>query len=64
MSEYQNYIQDFPNRCCEILENFGEEAKEKNLAVTLMLSIATAGFSIPYERLKNKRHPSQDSSSF
>lgn len=59
MSEYKNFIQDFPTRCGEILESYQKRATFQGREVTLMLSIASAGFLVPFERIKAS-HPSGD----
>lgn len=65
MSEYKNFIQDFPKRCGKILEKYEKRAGFEGVEVTLMLSIASAGFTIPYERMRQpgetkQSHPSGD----
>lgn len=74
MAEYKNYIQDFPNRVSQLLDAFyDDEAKQlklkdgieiTGLEVTLLVSLATSGFIIPFERLKNHKHPSGDAEKF
>lgn len=63
MSEYMNFIQDFPTRCGEILESYQKRATFQGREVTLMLSIASSGFLVPYERIRAK-HPSGDASRY
>lgn len=53
MSAYENFIQDFPRRCQEILEDNWISASVNDLEVTLMLATAIAGFVIPFERLRS-----------
>jgi len=70
MSNYQNFISDFPGRCGKILGTFGRRARHHGREVTLMLCIASPGIIIPLERLKGPRpldngemspgHPSGD----
>lgn len=52
MSNYQDYIKDFPLRCREVLDRFREPSKLMEREVTFMLSIATTGFVVPFERLR------------
>lgn len=55
MSNYNDYIQDFPRRCKKLLERiefFGLPDKDyDDLEVTALLSIASAALIIPMERL-------------
>jgi hypothetical protein len=64
MSNYQNFIQDFPVRCGEILEDYQKQARKNEREVTHMLAIAAASFLIPFERLRRQRqgtkHPAGD----
>ena len=69
MSSYSNFIQDFPSRCLDILKKYEKHAITHNREVTLMLAIATAGFVIPFERLRppyseDSDHPSRDREKF
>jgi len=67
MSAYTNFVSDFPERCNDILKSFVERAHGRNLEVTLMLSVASTGFVIPFERLRFKdesAHPSRDRERF
>src|ERR1035441_2897027 len=52
MSNYRNYVEDFPNRCKSILELAGPVAEEQGLEVTLLLMVASTALTVPYERLK------------
>lgn len=52
MSNYKNYIQDFPIRCGEILTNFQELSKKNNGEITLLFMVAAAAIPIPFEHLK------------
>lgn len=61
MTAYSNFLQDFPTRCFEVLDNYFEHARDNDLEVTLILSIATTAFVIPFERL---RPPPKDLVSF
>lgn len=63
MAEYKNFVQDFPSRCMDLLESFEQQAQAKDREVTLTLLVASAGFVIPFERLKlpgKLEHPVQD----
>lgn len=64
MSEYKNFIQDFPIRCGQILEDYEYRAKSTGREVTHILAIASAALNIPYERLRRTsgrlEHPSED----
>lgn len=71
MSVYKNFVEDFPNRCWQVLDVFYERAK--NLSgcsevndgreITLLIMTASAGFIVPFERLKpdkQNEHIAQD----
>jgi len=64
MSNYKNFIQDFPVRCGEILEDYKSQARKNGREVTHMLAIAAAALPIPFERLRKPaagiKHPSRD----
>lgn len=68
MTAYQNYIDDFPRRCRDILEFARKPALFRGLEVTLVLMVASAGLVVPYERLKPDGgeidHPSGDNKKF
>ena len=51
MTEYSNFIQDYPKRCADILEYFFLRAANMNREVTLLLMATAGGFIMPYERL-------------
>lgn len=59
MSEYSDYIVDFPRRCLEILENYKFDAESKDLEVTLTLMAATSSFVVPMGQL-DYASPTQD----
>lgn len=59
MSEYRNFVKDFPGRCNELLSSSKKSARYPGHEVTLMLAVASAGFVIPFERLRND-HPFND----
>jgi hypothetical protein len=63
MTEYTNFIKDFPRRCRDILDIAGKPALYRGREVTLTIMVASAGFVVPYERLKPD-HPSGDSKRF
>ena len=60
MTQYLNFVTDFPTRCNEILSTYTEDATRKGREVTLMLAIASAGINVPYERLAKSNHPSRN----
>ncbi len=66
MSNYKNFIQDFPGRCGEILKSHSEQMKADGLEVTQLLSLASVAITIPFERLRKPtdgvKHPSNDRS--
>lgn len=51
MSNYENYVVDFPNRCKNVLE-LAELAAKEWYDVTLLLMVAATALTVPYERLK------------
>jgi hypothetical protein len=68
MTEYKNFIKDFPRRCRDILDLAGKPALSRGREVTLALMVASAGLVVPYERLKPdggfRNHPSGDNKTF
>ena len=60
MTAYKNFIQDFPNRCREVLEAFRVPALAMDREVTLLLTAATPCLLLPYGRLHEEEHPSND----
>jgi hypothetical protein len=64
MSVYRDFIQDFPVRCGEILEEYRKQSEKSDREVTHMLAIASAAIPIPFERLRKqsrgKKHPAGD----
>lgn len=68
MTAYKNFVDDFPNRCREILKFAGKPALFRGREVTLALMVASAGLVVPYERLKPDGgeidHPSGDNKKF
>jgi hypothetical protein len=60
MTDYADFVRDFPVRCGEVLELCYEQARSNGREVTLLMMAATASF-VPYERLGSSReHPSRD----
>jgi hypothetical protein len=61
MTDYADFIRDFPVRCGEVLELCYENSRSSGREVTLLLMTAAAAF-VPYERLRSsdKEHPSRD----
>lgn len=68
MTAYENFIEDFPRRCRDILDIAGRPALSRGREVTLILMVASAGFVVPYERLTPDGrwgdHPSGDRKRF
>lgn len=67
MSAYTNFVQDFPNRCREVLKLAEKRAQVERREVTLALVVASAGILVPYERLKPDgeiAHPSGNNTTF
>jgi hypothetical protein len=60
MSNYRNFIQDFPTRCEEILTDYKDRACKNGREVTHMFAIASAAITIPFARLIEGKHPSRD----
>ena len=67
MSNYSNYLDDFPRRCRDLLHLTEGAARLRGREVTLMLMVATSGMVVPYERLRRSSlfpHPADDRSSY
>jgi hypothetical protein len=68
MTAYRDFIEDFPQRCRDILDITQKPALSRGREVTLTLMVASAGLVVPYERLKPDSrwgdHPSGDSKRF
>jgi hypothetical protein len=68
MTEYKNFIQDFPGRCRDILDLTGKQATFRGREVTLALMVASAGLVVPFERLRPETregyHPSGDNEKY
>jgi hypothetical protein len=65
MSNYDNFVSDFPGRCLDLLHAFERGARFRKREVTMMLSVATPSIIIPYERLRGPEsdrpgHPLRD----
>lgn len=62
MTMYENFIQDFPKRCFELMDE--EDWEQRDREVTVSLMVASTAFLVPYERLKPLKgpipHPSKD----
>jgi hypothetical protein len=67
MTAYKNFVQDFPNRCMDVFKLLEKQAKNNDREVTLALMVASAGFVIPFERLRplgEINHPTRDREKF
>lgn len=69
MSNFTDFVSDFPARCSDLLSTHEMEAVLQGREVTLMLALAASGFNIPFERLRptateDPVHPSGDRSKF
>lgn len=67
MSNWRDFVQDFPKRCKDLLLLAHEAAVANDREVTLSLMVASAGFLIPFERLRDDSryiHPAQDRARF
>lgn len=51
MSEYENYIKDFPCRILKLYKNHLEKATHDRLEVTFLLSLTSSGIAVPFDRL-------------
>ncbi len=52
MSSFANFVEDFPSRCGDLLVRFHQDAVANDREVTLALMVASAGFLVPFERLR------------
>jgi hypothetical protein len=52
MSEYENYVQDFPCRILKLYEKYLELARLDRLEVTFLLSLTASGIAVPLDRLR------------
>lgn len=57
MTEYADYVRDFPGRCLDVLEAFSEPAAKLDREVTLLLMAAGTAFVVPLGRLRECGHP-------
>lgn len=72
MSNYDDFVSDFPGRCAELLDELEPAARVRKREVTLMLSVAASSILIPLERLAGPEsdpklgqgHPSRDWETF
>jgi hypothetical protein len=65
MSNYRDFVSDFPGRCGDLLDSFLKPAKHQRREVTLLLCLSAASLVIPLERLKGAGahrtgHPARD----
>jgi hypothetical protein len=60
MTDYDDFIHDFPARCRDVLEVAYGPAQAKDREVTLLIMTATAAFLVPFERLRAEEHPAQN----
>jgi hypothetical protein len=56
MSNYSNFVKVFPIRCLDLLRTY-RLAVWADREVTLMLAVASAGLTVPVERLGQKDYP-------
>jgi hypothetical protein len=58
MSEYVDYIKDFPCRILKLYENLLGKATHDRLEVTFLLSLTASGIAVPFDRLRpNNKYP-------
>jgi hypothetical protein len=63
MTDYTDFIHDFPGRCRDVLELAHGPARAKDREVTLLIMTAAAAFLVPFERLRAgtaAEHPAAD----
>jgi hypothetical protein len=63
MTDYNDFVHDFPARCQDVLELAYAPAMAKDREVTLLIMTAAAAFLVPFERLRggtSTEHPAQD----
>jgi hypothetical protein len=51
MTSYSSFVREFPQRCRSLLDEYEQNAREKNLEVTLLIAVASSAFTIPFERI-------------
>lgn len=56
MSQYQNFPKDFCERSRHALSKCYNLARKENVEVTLMLAIASSGFVLAFERLRDPKN--------
>lgn len=64
MTAYRDFIHDYPSRCRRLLDTHFTNARENDLEVTLLLSVASSGLIVPYARLSEDAHPARDADRF
>lgn len=67
MSDYHCFVDDFPRRCCGLLNAFFKQATIRDREVTLLLMACSSGIVIPLERLgegKSIKQPELDRNRF
>ena len=70
MSEYADFVNDFPSRSGELFRALKPGAEQRGREVTLLLAIAGTALTVPYERLRRRpdgspyQHPSRDRERF
>lgn len=60
MGAYANYVQDFPKRCGQLIEELLPHARFKDRDITFLLAMATPALIFPLERLVPKKHTTED----
>jgi hypothetical protein len=63
VTDYNDFIHDFPARCQDVLEFAYSPAKVRDREVTLLIMTAAAAFLVPFERLRagtSIEHSAQD----
>jgi hypothetical protein len=54
LSNFKNFVTDFPTRCSKLLETFEGQARLRGREVTFVLSMAETGLCIPFQRLRRE----------
>jgi hypothetical protein len=52
LSNFKNFVKDFPTRCSKLLESFEGKSRLQGREVTFVLSMAGTGLCIPLQRLR------------
>jgi hypothetical protein len=60
MSNYQDLVRDLPTRCLELHNALESDGAEMKREVTLLLSVASLAFVVPYERLAEQAADADD----